>query len=635
LETQNEMFDERKKPRVDSEISRGALREILNNQRIPSPVFQVVQVDTAPARDRVRLALTDGDLPSVQALIFTASVGGDPHIYSGRLIRLDEYALQYVEAQKVINISKFTPISGPIPLSNHTRQGQQLFSSKPAAAPSFGPGSPPRQSQYDRFKKPTSPTTSADPFSRIPGAPPPVPGAPGHQAMQDPSRFQPISSLNNFSTGWRIKVRCVNKGEPREYTTKKGPNAGQQSRVANIDLLDQWGGEIRAVMFGETCDRFLPVFEQGKTYFISRGEVRPTNSQFYSKNNYELRLSPQSEVTECVDTAAAILHMKFNFIESIAKLEEIPVNTTIDMIAVVREIGPPGSIVTKVKKESLNKRNVVFVDHSMKQVEVTFWREFADRIAFQVGDAVALKGLRVGDFQGRSLSTGQGTYIEANPDHVPQTRQLLDWFAMVPPASVFERVGAGLPSSGGFQSRPAERRTIQQMKELGLGLDPANPEASLVQGVLSFIKRENLAYAACTTCNKKVFDNQGSFSCEKCQKTLDASGVTHRYIVSATLADHTGSCWVSCFNEAGEAIFHTSASEMVALKDTNEAGYNTKFQEALFKPQYFRVRPKMDEQGDDRRVRYTLHALPPFSFTEDGYAKLKEIKEYLQLEGKQ
>jgi len=54
----------------------------------------------------------------------------------------------------------------------------------------------------------------------------------------------------------------------------------------------------------------------------------------------------------------------------------------------------------------------------------------------------------------------------------------------------------------------------------------------VVQGALTFAKRENFAYAACATCNKKVFESGGTFTCETCQKTLDSSGVTQRSLAS-------------------------------------------------------------------------------------------------------
>lgn len=40
-----------------------------------------------------------------------------------------------------------------------------------------------------------------------------------------------------------------------------------------------------------------------------------------------------------------------------------------------------------------------------------------------------------------------------------------------------------------------------------------------------------------------------------------------RYILTLTASDHTGSLWLSCFNDQGKSILNHEAKELVQLKD--------------------------------------------------------------------
>lgn len=198
-------------------------------------------------------------------------------------------------------------------------------------------------------------------------------------------------------------------------------------------------------------------------------------------------------------------------------------------------------------------------------------------------------------------------------------------------------------------------------------LDPRG-DYCVVQGALTFAKRENFEYPACSTCNKKVYESGGTYTCETCQKTLDSSGVSHRsgtrsfsfpvlivvgrYILSACVGDHTGTVFVSVFNEVAEQLFGMSAAELTGLKDSNTSAFDDKFTRILYKvrrreavchstffflfsnelqPGLFKLRSKVDERSDDHRVRFNVVSLPPFSFTEDTAVKLHEIRQYLSL----
>ena len=73
------------------------------------------------------------------------------------------------------------------------------------------------------------------------------------------------------------------------------------------------GSRIQAVMFTETIAKFKDLFIKDRTYFVSNGEVKPTNPRFASAHKeIELALTIQSDVKEA-ETSITLLNESYNF----------------------------------------------------------------------------------------------------------------------------------------------------------------------------------------------------------------------------------------------------------------------------------------------------------------------------------
>ena len=86
-------------------------------------------------------------------------------------------------------------------------------------------------------------------------------------------------------------------------------------------------------------------------------------------------------------------------------------------------------------KGSKPKRNVTLVDQSGKQVALTLWDSLADEVLETHAashDIVALRALRVSDYNGCSLNTTRSSVIQINPDMEEATKLKVDP-ALVPP----------------------------------------------------------------------------------------------------------------------------------------------------------------------------------------------------------
>jgi replication factor A1 len=66
------------------------------------------------------------------------------------------------------------------------------------------------------------------------------------------------------------------------------------------------------------------------------------------------------------------------------------------------------------------------------------------------------------------------------------------------------------------------------------------------------------------------------------------------YMISMSVADHTGQAWLSGFNDVGVAVFGKTAEEMVTLKESDESGYLSTIHKAACHTFNFSCRAKID-----------------------------------------
>jgi replication factor A1 len=65
-------------------------------------------------------------------------------------------------------------------------------------------------------------------------------------------------------------------------------------------------------------------------------------------------------------------------------------------------------------------------------------------------------------------------------------------------------------------------RTINDVREAQLGMSD-KPDLFAIRATIMHIKNDNIMYPACLTpqCNKKVTESQGSWKCEKCDRSYE------------------------------------------------------------------------------------------------------------------
>ncbi|KAJ7978736.1 Replication protein A subunit [Quillaja saponaria] len=442
-------------------------------------------------------------------------------------------------------------------------------------------------------------------------------------------RVRPLVSLNPYQGNWTIKVSVTSKGIMRTYKNARGEGC-----VFNVELTDEDGTQIQATMFNEAARKFYEKFELGKVYYISKGTLKVANKQFKTvQNDYEMTLNENSEVEEASNEASFVPETKFNFVQIDQLGPFVNGKELVDIIGVVQNVSPTMSIRRKSNNEQIPKRDITVADETKKTVVVSLWNELATIVGQDLLDmadkcpVVAIKSVRVGDFQGVSLSTLSKSQVLVNPDLL-EAKKLRCWYESEGKVTSMVSVSSGLSptSKNGGRSMYSDRVLLSHITS-NPSLGEEKPSFFSVRAHISFIKPDQtMWYRACKTCNKKVTEAIGSgYWCEGCQKSDEACSL--RYIMIVKVMDASGEAWISVFNEEAEKIIGCSADELDNFKsqEGEENQYQLKLKEATWTPHLFRVSVSQNEYMNEKRQRITVRATAPVDFAAESRFLLEEI----------
>ncbi len=292
--------------------------------------------------------------------------------------------------------------------------------------------------------------------------------------------------------------------------------------------------------------------------------------------------------------------VRFNF-TNIGDLQTVEKDTTIDTIGILKEVGETSQIVSKSTSKPYDKRELTLVDNTGYSVRLTIWGNSATAFDVMPESVVAFKGVKVSDFNGRSLSLLSSGSMTVDPD-IDDAHKLKGWYDAQGRNDTFASHAGMSGSMGAAGGRGDPFKTILQVKEENLGMTE-NTDYFTVKATNIYVKQENFSYPACLSegCNKKVVELEpGQWRCERCDKSHPKP--EHRYIMSINASDHTGQLWLSCFDDVGRLIMGMSADQLMELKENNDQAAGEIFQDATCKSWIFKCRAKMDNFQDQQRL---------------------------------
>ncbi|XP_070761827.1 replication protein A 70 kDa DNA-binding subunit isoform X1 [Enoplosus armatus] len=424
-------------------------------------------------------------------------------------------------------------------------------------------------------------------------APSAMPSTPGGS-----SKIVPIASLNPYQSKWTIRARVTNKSSIRTWSNSRG-----DGKLFSMEIVDE-SGEIRVTGFNQEVDKFYSLVEVGKVYYVSKCSLKIANKQYTSvKNEYEMTFNGESTVIPCEDSCDVPM-VQCDFV-SISDLENRDKDAIVDVIGVCKSVDEVTRLTTKSNKE-VSKRTLNLMDMSGKVVTVTLWGEEAEKFEGSGQPIVAIKGAKLSDFGGRSLSASFSSTLMINPD-IPEAYKLRGWYDKEGHAMD----GQSLTEVKGGGGGNTNWKTLSDVKTEHLGHGDKADYYTCIATIV-YLRKENCLYQACPSqeCNKKVVDQQnGMFRCEKCDKEFP--NFKYRLILSANIADYGDNQWVTCFQESAEAILGQNAAYLGQLKDSNEAAFDEVFQQANFNTFVFRSRVKLETYNDESRIKATVMDVKP------------------------
>ncbi|KAI9446599.1 replication factor-a protein [Lactarius indigo] len=400
----------------------------------------------------------------------------------------------------------------------------------------------------------------------------------------------------------KVDVRVVQKSDVITYSNQRG-----DGRLFNVTLMDD-SAEIKATAWNAMVDELYEKLQENRAYFISRARVNLAKKRFSTvQNDYELSLDRGVEIVECQDADVPVI--RYHFVK-VAALQELQKEAICDVIGVVREVGDLSEIMTKNNKTA-QKRELKIVDDSEFEVRLTLWGKQAEQYSTPVDTVIAFKGVRVGDFQGRSLSLLSSGSVAVSPD-IPEAHALKGWYVDGGAQKTFATHSQGGLSSGSSGAiNRNEMRTIFDVKEAQLGMSDKADFFS-TRATIMHIKTDNLVYPACPTCNKKVTESHDGWRCEKCDRSYEKP--EYRYIISMAVGDHTGQMWLSGFNDVGNTLFGMTGNELHDIRAQDEAKVNHIVHSATCNSYNFTCKASQQSFNDQNRVRYGIQRMQPLDY---------------------
>lgn len=634
-------------------VTKGSIARIRSGDCNFQPILQVLNIGPVKGGDgsslRYRLVLSDGQdkIQSMPATQLNSSII-DGKLQQFTVIKATNFQTSNVNNQPLLILLAFESVtqlnydistSGNASTVNHHQQpgpNVSLYNPNyghgnpnPSGPPSFGHSSAPSYGISNQ-PAPSRPTplpahTASSVYANY--SVPPTAGSRPVVKDDHPGNVVPISAINPYSSKWTIKARITAKSEVRKWSNARG-----EGTLFSVDLLDGAGGEIRGTFFKEACEKFFPILQEGKVYTFSGGTLKVVQNRQYSslKNNYEITFNQNSEIIPVHDDAG-IKCQNFNFV-GINAIGMTETNATIDLIGVVRDATDVSEIIsTKQGGKTLLKRDLTIADDSGSEIKLTLWGDKASApYDWRSLPIAAFKNVRVGDYGGKSLSSMGSTTITLNPD-IPEGHKLYAWkqsFNGAIPAG--QSLSGGMAAVGGGLDSFEQRKNIAAIKDEQLGFRD-KPDFITLKGTVVYIKHDtDPFYAACPTpgCNKKVTEAMnGEYMCEKCNKTFP--NCARRYILSVSMADHSGSSWFTLFNDTADILLKHSAEGLHQMKmNGDEEGYEKVFSDALFKTIIGKARVKQELVQEEKRVKSSFVKVEEVDYISECRHLLDAINRY-------
>ena len=404
----------------------------------------------------------------------------------------------------------------------------------------------------------------------------------------------------------------------RSYSNAKG-----DGKLFNLTVADATG-DVRVTGFTETYNEHYDKLITGRVYTISGGTLKPKNERWNTTtHSFEITLNRGCTLEEAEDPDdQSIPKYSFNFINTIADIEQVQEEGKVDVLGVIVECGEPNTFTAKSGRE-MTKRVMLLGDQSGSSIECTVFGSPDKQLA--QGMAIAIKAAKVGSWNSKSLTLWGDGPITTHPD-LPAAHALLGWWNSGGNQQHLRAISVQ-GGGGSGAAKNARRIVFSDIEEQALGLN-ADPDYFTVRCTLTHIKtgERTLWYIACPECKKKLVgaDEENLVAhCDKCDKTVQGG---RRWIFTATANDSTGSRYISFFDDQALKMLNgKTADEMAQIRAHNPAEFDGHFIASSFKPYNMRCRVKNETYMEEQKLKVSAISVDLVDFRTEGHVLLQEI----------
>lgn len=615
------------------QLSEGVLSDILTGKEVPNPVFQILGYKKLPGdeNDRYRLLISDGKWCYSTAMLKNELSGliSNDNLEKFTVVRVNNYECTALTPERKIIMFLDLEVISP-----GSDVGQCIGHPVPVEIPNVLPS----PSNDSNLTSPTVPSEDSTPIVtrvtrqsargiRIPLPPPRVkrqasgsgsrPKKLKTQAASSKEQTAPkiigISKLHPYRKTWTIRARVTNKTPIREFC-----NPRREGKLFTFDLIDEKRGEVRAVLFNRSVDKFFDMTEVDKVYLISRGRMKVARKRYTSlRHYYEIHFTSKTTMVPCEGDFDSIPRLQFNFLP-LDQVDETAADTAVDVIGVCRCYQDVEIALAKGTTET-PKRDIILVDQHNAEVTVSLWADLAEDFEGSSFPVVALKGARI--TEENTITTFVATVMRIDPN-IEEAIVLRKWFDKVHRKAESKSI-SHLSNSN---VRMTTWKTLVQAKKATQGI-VREPKYYKVKAIITSVKAENYMYPSCPfdECSRKVNKlSNGKYECTECKRQYDS--FKWSFLLTISFADFSDNQWATCFGGRAESLLNKTAQELHFVKKSSEAAFNEIISKVIFKSYIFELCAKTEVVNNVCRLQTTVLGANPITPIDFSRKLLNDIK---------
>jgi replication factor A1 len=250
-----------------------------------------------------------------------------------------------------------------------------------------------------------------------------------------------------------------------------------------------------------------------------------------------------------------------------------------------------------------------------------------------LNQVVAFRRARVSDYGGKSLSGGDGIFVEPK---LPETTALQQWWETQGSHGGAIKSLSSAGGGGGKMDSFGDRKAIADIKDQNMGYNNEKGDYFCVKAHFSFLKKDKEGGAWYTACPNKeepcrnrckvTQTTDGNWQCDRCQGTYPTCN--RKWIFSGTIADDTSTTWVSVFDDQALTLFGGATADEVFAQYENQDAYDGYFAKAMHTEWVLKCRVKNEIHNDEPRLKTQVVRMDPVDYNAESREMLSALEKF-------